>query len=133
MSEWESPETQVRCSVWDCAQNELNGLDELVNESLIHIVSIMATFAFVLLIQEITVSFDVSLGTHYTCSLLLKSTFVSIIKRLAPHHDARFSAEHDWNANEYNNDQRFRDLLLTPEEENVCTWITNNKLLVTAS
>ena len=118
-----------------------------MNESLIHIVSIMATFAFVLLIQEITVSFDVSLGTHYTCSLLLKSTFVSIIKRLeltsvtvtlfmglfAPHHDASFSAEHDWNANEYNNDQRFRDLLLTPEEENVCTWITNNKLLVTAS
>lgn len=92
-----------------------------MNESFIDIVSIMTTFTFVLLIQEITVSFDVSLSAHYTCSLLLKSTFVSIVKRLeltsvavtlfmrffAPHHDARLSAEHDWNANEHNNDQHF--------------------------
>jgi hypothetical protein len=51
----------------------------------------------------------------------------------AEHHDTGFSAEHDRNANKDNNDQHLRDLFLAPEEEDVCTWFTDNELLVAAS
>jgi hypothetical protein len=56
-----------------------------------------------------------------------------VVRLLLTGHHAGFSAKHDWNANEDNYDQHFGDLLLALEEENVCGFITDNELLVTAS
>lgn len=113
-----------------------------MDESFVYICYVVSSFTFIFLIQEFVVSFDISLGSDYTWSLLLKSTFFRLVYRLefssvlsfvgflAPHHDARLSAKHDRNANKNYDNQHLGNLLLTMEKENVCRRIIKNKLLV---
>ena len=115
-----------------------------MDESFVYVLCIVTTFTFIFKIQEVIVCFDICNSSNYAWSLLL-TKFVRLVNWLkftnmiicmgffAPHHDAWFSAKHDWNTNKNKNDQHFRNLLLATEEEHVCAWITDYKFLVSTS
>lgn len=104
-----------------------------MDERLVDVCGIVTTLTFIFLIQKIIVRLNVSLSADDAWPLLvllsafflrnwfklISNVVVVLVLLAAEHHDARLGAEHNRNADEYYDDQHFRDLLLAFEEVNV--------------